>query len=329
MKAVIVEEFGPIGKVRYVDTPNPLPDQNEVIIDVKVAEVNFPDILVIEGNYQFKPHLPFSPGKTAAGIVSAIGTKVKHLTFGDRVVAHVEYGAYAEKLAAPSANCYRLPEAMPFETAAALGLVYQTSYLALIERARLKVGERVLVLGASGGIGAAACQLAKALGASQVIGVIRRNTDSKSAKLPHCDHLIELDSVDLWEQLRQKLYALTDDKGVDVILDPVGGEIFAAALRALAWRGRLVVIGFASGTIPKIKTNYLLLKSIEVSGLQWSDYRDRDPKLVNRVQTEIFSFWKSGKIVPEISNTLPMSDFASALGQLKSGQAKGKILLVT
>ena len=312
-----------------MDTPDPLPGSNEVVIDVKIAEVNFPDILVIEGDYQFKPPLPFSPGKTAAGIVSTVGSKVKHLNLGDRVVAQVEYGAYAEKLAAPSANCYLMPDAMTFETGAALGLVYQTSYFALKERARLRPGERVLVLGASGGVGAAACQLAKALGASQVIGGVRGNANLSSAKLLNCDQLIELGSDDLRGRLRKEIFSLTDGKGVDVILDPVGGEIFAAALRALAWRGRLVVIGFASGTIPKIKVNYLLLKNIEVSGLQWSDYRDRDPKLVQRVQAEIFSFWRAGKLVPLITDTLPMAAFATALERLKNGQAKGKVLLAT
>ena len=329
MKAAIVKEFGPIAHVQYTDTPDPLPSSNEVVIDVKIAEVNFPDILVIEGDYQFKPPLPFSPGKTAAGIVSTVGSNVKHLKLGDRVVAQVEYGAYAEKLAAPSANCYLMPDAMTFETGAALGLVYQTSYFALKERARLRPGERVLVLGASGGIGAAACQLAKALGASQVIGGVRNNANLSSAKLLHCDQLIELDYDDLHGRLRKEIFSLTDGKGVDVILDPVGGEIFAAALRALAWRGRLVVIGFASGTIPKVKVNYLLLKNIEILGLQWSDYRDRDPKLVQRVQAEIFSLWKAGKLLPLITDTVPMAAFAKALERLKNGQTKGKILLAT
>ena len=329
MKAVIVEEFGPIKNATLKEMPDPAPKPGEVTIDVKVAEANFPDILVMEGEYQFKPPLPFSPGKAAAGVISSVGEGVETVKLGERVAAQVEWGAYAEKMTALADNCYLMPDAMPFEIAAALSLVYQTSHFALIERARMQDGESVLVLGASGGIGSAACQLAKALGASQVIGGVLGADKIPVAKSLGCDHVIELGRAGVRDRLREKVHGLTDGQGVDIVIDPVGGDAFAAALRSLAWRGRLVVIGFASGTIPDVRTNYLLVKNIEVSGLQWSDYRERDPAWVGRVQKEIFSLWSDGKLNPLIADALPIAEFAEALEHLRKGQVQGKIVLVT
>lgn len=330
MKAVIVDAFGPVDGADYREVPDPEPGPGEVVVDVHAAEVNFPDILVMEGAYQFKPPLPFSPGKAAAGIVSAVGDGVREPRVGTRVSAQVEYGAYAGRMRAPAANCYTIPDAMPFETAAALGLVYQTSHFALVERARLRAGERVLVLGASGGIGYSACQLARALNAGQVIGAVRGADDAAVAAEAGCDQVIEIggDTGELRERLRDRVRALTDGAGVDVVIDPVGGEAFGAALRALAWRGRLVVVGFASGAIPEVRANYLLVKNIEVSGLQWSDYRERDPAWTARVQGDIFRLWNDGKLAPMISETAPMADFAAALARLRRGQVQGKIVLL-
>lgn len=327
MKAVVVKEFAPVEQASFTEAPDPVAGDGQVVVDVHAAEANFPDILMMEGKYQIKPPLPFSPGKAAAGVVAAMGAGVTGLKPGDRVAVQVEYGAYAEKLVAQAGACFPMPERMPFEVGAALGLVYQTSHFALVERAGLRSGESVLVLGASGGIGSSAVQLAKALGASTVIGGVLGAENVAVARASGCDHVIDLAGGNLRDRLRDEVHAVTDGAGVDVVIDPVGGEANAAALRAMAWRGRMVVIGFASGEIPTIKVNYLLVKNITVSGLQWSDYRERDPEWVARVQTEIFDLWSQGKLTPHISRSLPLSDFAEALDLLRRGKAQGKIVL--
>ena len=328
MKAVIVEKFGPLGDAQFKEMIDPTPDSNEVIVDMKAAEANYPDILVMEGQYQFKPPLPFTPGKAGAGIVSAIGVDVSDLKVGDRVGVQVEFGAYAEKLRVAAVNCFSMLDDMPFEIGAALGLVYQTAYFALRERGRIKAGETVLVLGAAGGVGSASCQLAKAMGAKMVIGCVADIAQVPVAKEVGCDHVIVTNRDDLREHLRNEIYTQTNGVGVDIIIDPVGGDVFAAAIRCVAWCGRLVVIGFASGEIPEVRASYLLVKNIEVSGLQWSDYRERDPALVSKVQSEIYNLWKQGKISPHISKTLPITEFEIALEGIRSGQSTGKTILL-
>ena len=327
MKAVVVRTFAPFEQAEYAELPDPQAGPGEVVVAVKAAEVNYPDILMMEGKYQVKPPLPFSPGKAAAGVVEAVGEGVTGIKPGDRVAVQVEYGAYAEKLVTRAATCYAMPEAMGFEQAAALGLVYQTSHFALIERADLQPGETVFVLGASGGIGVASVQLAKALGASTVIGGVLGAANAAIAQAAGADHTLDLTMENLRDSLRDTVKALTGGHGVDIVIDPVGGEANAAALRAMAWRGRMVIIGFASGEIPTIKANYLLLKNIAVSGLQWSDYRERDPAWVARVQSKIFDLHVQGKLDPLISKTLPLEQYAEAMTLLKEGQAQGKIVL--
>jgi NADPH2:quinone reductase len=327
MKAVWVRQFAPIADIRVEDVPDPAPGPGEVVVDVAAAEANYPDLLVVEGKYQIKPPLPFAPGKAAAGRIAAVGSGVSGLGVGDRVAVQVEYGAYAEKVVANASSCFRMPDGMPFETGAALGLVYQTAWFALKDRARFEPGQTVLVLGGSGGIGMASVQLAKALGARTVIGGVLGAANAEVAKRAGADHVIELGDPDLRDTLRQQVARLTDGAGADIVIDPVGGDAHAAAIRALAWCGRLVVIGFASGTIPTIKANYLLVKNIEVSGLQWSDYRERQPERVKAAQREIFDLYSQGKLAPVISRTVPLADFAVALGLLRDGQAQGKIIL--
>lgn len=328
MKAVLVRNFGPIENVRIEDVPPLVPNEGEVVVDLQAAEVNFPDILVMEGKYQKKPPLPFSPGKSGAGTVSAVGEGVTQFSVGDRVAVQVEYGAYAQQLCTTAMNCFRMPVAMPFDIAAALGLVYQTSHFALVERARMQPGDRVLVLGASGGVGSAAVQLAKALGAATVIGGVKGSRNAELARVAGCDETIDLQMENLRDGLRDAVRLATDGYGVDVVIDPVGGAVTDAALRAMAWRGRLVVIGFAAGSIPTIKANYLLVKNIAITGLQWSDYRERAPDWVERVQSEIFDLWSTGRLAPQIADSMPLAQFAEALNRLKSGSAHGKIILV-
>lgn len=327
MKAVVVSEFAPFDQIGVGELPDPKPCKGEVIIDVKAAEVNYPDILVISGQYQFKPPRPFSPGKAAAGLVAAVGEGVTDFSVGDRVSVQVEYGAYAQKLRAPAVNVFHMPDSVDFVKGAALGLVYQTAHFALVERARMQKGDNVLVLGASGGIGVASVQLAKALGASTVIAGVLGKANGEVARKCGADVVIDLDAVDLRDGLRDSVRAATNGRGADVVIDPVGGAVNEAALRAMAWRGRMVIIGFAAGEIPVIRANYLLVKNIEVSGLQWSDYRDRDPDWVRRVQDEIFSLHVAGKLNPFISRTFPLADFRQALALLRDGQAQGKLIL--
>jgi NADPH:quinone reductase len=327
MKAVVVRGFTTFDKIDIGELPDPNSGAGELVIDVKAAEVNYPDIMVIAGNYQFKPPLPFAPGKAAAGVVSAVGAGVTGFVVGDRVCAEVEYGAYAQKLLAPAANVFHVPDGVSFTTAAALGLVYQTSHFALVERARLQPGENVLVLGASGGIGVASVQLAKALGAGRVIAGARGASNVEVARSSGADTVLDLATIDLRDGLRDAVRAATDGRGADVIIDPVGGAASSAALRGLAWRGRMVIIGFAAGEIPTFKANYLLVKNIEVSGLQWSDYRDRTPDWVRRVQDEIFQLHLGGKLNPLISRTFPLEGFKDALALIRDGTAQGKLIL--
>jgi len=327
MKAVVVRAFAPFDQIAVGDLPDPAPGRGEVVIDVKAAEVNYPDILVIAGQYQIKPPLPFAPGKAAAGVVSAVGEGVTALAVGDRVSAQVEYGAYAQKLVAPAINVYPMPDGIDFAQGAALGLVYQTAHFALIESARMQPGERVLVLGASGGIGVASVQLAKALGAGTVIAGVLGAENGAVARQCGADAVIDLGAIDLRDGLREAVREASGGHGADVVIDPVGGAVNAAALRAMAWRGRMVIIGFAAGEIPTIKANYLLVKNIEVSGLQWSDYRDRTPEWVRRVQSEIFDLAVAGKLAPVISRRFSLDGFKEALALLRDGKAQGKLIL--
>lgn len=327
MKAVLVRDFAPFDQARLEEIADPVPGNGEVVVDVHAAEANYPDILVIEGRYQVKPPLPFSPGKAASGIISALGEGVTGFAVGDRVAVQVEYGAYAEKLVARAESCFQMPDGMKFETAAALGLVYQTSWFALVERAGFRPGETVLVLGASGGVGSAAIQLAKALGAANVIACSRGEEGARVARALGADHVIDAGMEDLHEGLRSQVNKITGGHGADVVIDPVGGAAHTAALRAMAWCGRMVIVGFAAGDIPLIRSNYLLVKNIAVMGLQWSDYRDREPEKVVAVQERIFSLWQEGRLDPHVSAVLPLADFYKALEALKKGSARGKIIL--
>lgn len=328
MRAVWVREHGTPESVRIEEVPTPAIGDEQVLIEVKAIGVNYPDFLVIGGSYQILPPRPFSPGKDAAGIVRAVGRNARHCKPGDRVAVHLEYGAYAEQVAAKDAVCHVIPEAMSFEEAAAMGLVYQTAHFGLVERGLYQRGETVLVNGAAGGVGLAAVQIAKGLGATVLAGV-NDEAHAAIARESGADQVIDLARPDLRESLRAQVYAVTGGRGADVILDPLGGAVFEASLRALAWRGRMVVIGFAAGGIPELKVNYLLVKNISVSGLQWSDYRERTPEWVRRVQTELFGLYASGAIRPRVMRSFPLEHFAEALALVKSGSVTGKVVLTT
>jgi NADPH2:quinone reductase len=328
MRAILIREHGEPDSLTIEDISSRACGDDEVLIDVHAIGINYPDLLVISGQYQILPPRPFSPGKDAAGIVVAVGKLVTTCKPGDRVVAQVEYGAYAEQLVAHFSNCFVLPDSMPFAEAAAMGLVYQTAHFAIVERGQFRPGETVLVNGAGGGVGLAAVQIAKALGATVLAGV-RKESHAHLARENGADHIIDLGSDNLKEEIRKQVFAATDGRGADIVLDPLGGDVFDGSLRAVAWRGRLVVIGFAAGRIPTIKANYLLVKNIAVTGLQWSDYRERDPKWVKRVQEDLFTLYSSGKIRPSVMQTFPLDQFAEALLLVKNGKVNGKVVLTT
>ena len=316
MRAILVNEFGPSEGLGIGEVAEPMPGADEVLVTVHAAPVNYVDLLVIGGTYQFLPPLPFIPGKGPAGVVTALGRGVTSLRVGDRVLAMAEQGGYAEAVTVPANQCYRLPPSMSFTEAASLSLVYDTAWFALRERARLQSGETVLVLGASGGVGHAAIQLAHAMGARVLAGILRPERTA-SVRAAGADAVIDLSAADLRDSLRAQVYAVTEGRGVDIILDPLGGAIFDAAMRALAWRGRLVVIGFAAGAIPTVKTSYLLLKNIEISGLQISDYRKRRPDQVAAAYREIFELYELDRIQPA----------ADALGALRDRRINGRAVL--
>ena len=324
MRGVVLREFGPIGNAVLDTVPDPVPGPGEVLIDIKAAALNYADLLVIAGQYQFRPSLPFVPGKGVAGTVAALGPGIDALAVGDRVHAWVEEGGWAERVAAPAALCRRLPPAMPFVDAAAMALDYATAWFALRERARCRIGESVLVLGATGAVGFAAVQLGKAFGLTVLAGIA---SPGKRDLVAGADATIDLARPDLRDSLRAQVFAATGGNGADIILDPVGGAVFEAAIRALAWRGRLVVIGFAGGAIPTLRANYLLVKNIEVSGLQVSDYKKKAPHEVDRCFAELFRLYGEGRIAPVVMHTLPLERFADGLAQIRDRTVRRKIVL--
>ncbi|MEQ8652407.1 MAG: NADPH:quinone oxidoreductase family protein [Kiloniellales bacterium] len=329
MKAIQVAAFGPLESHGAVDLPEPEPAAGEVLVEVACCDLNYPDILVMEGNYQVKPALPFIPGKAAAGRIVGLGAAVEKKYLGQRVLVQLEHGAFAERITAPLALTHPIPKALSYRTATALGLVYQTAWFALTDRGGFRAGERVLVLGANGGVGMAAVQLAKAMGAGQVIAGARGEEKIALARSFGADAVIDLSAEPLKERLRAQVKEASGGAGVDIVIDPVGGDNTEAALRALAWRGRLVVIGFAAGDIPTIRANYLLVKNIAVSGLQWSDYRDRHPGWMAKAQAEIFAHALAGRLTPHISRVLPLERAIEGLDLLRKGGAVGKILVTT
>src|SRR5438132_2200361 len=327
MRAAVVKEFGPILSHRLDSLPDPTPGPGEVLVAIRAAAVNFVDSLVVTGKYQFLPERPFAPGKLPAGVVTALGAGVQDLPVGDRVLTLAEQGGYAERIVVNARECFKLPKSMSFVDAAAMALVYDTAWFALRERARLRAGESVLVLGATGGVGLAAIQLAKALGAKVLAGV------SNPAKAPlaasaGADAIVDLSKENLRDSLREQVFANNNGNGVDIVLDPIGGDAFAAALRALAWRGRLVVIGFAAGRIPSVQANYLLVKNIEVSGLQVSDYRKRMPGQMAVCFKEIFALYEAGKLKPAPTKIYPIEDVVTALTDIRDRKVRGRIVLV-
>lgn len=326
MKALVVKEHGPIDHLLLEDVPDPHPGPGEVLVDVHATSINFPDLLVIGGTYQNLPARPFSPGKDMAGMVAAVGAGVTTCKPGDRVAAQNEYGAYAQRCVVPQMNCYPMPSGMSFADAAAMGLTYATAHFALVERAQYRQGETVLVNGAAGGVGIATIQVAKALGAT-VVASVSSAEKAGLAKQHGADHVVRTDVPDLRDAFRDQVFKAVGRRGVDIIVDPVGGDVFDASLRVIAWCGRLVIVGFAEGRIPEIKAGHLLVKNIALLGLQYSSYRERQPEKVQRVQKELFSWYEAGKIRPHVMAEFPLGDYRQALMTVRDRKVVGKVVI--
>ncbi len=323
MRAVVCKEFGPPERLVVEDLPTPDITDHQVLLEVKAAGVNFPDLLIIENKYQFKPPLPFSPGGEVAGVVRKVGAKVTTLKPGDRVLGAPGFGGFAEELAIDARNCVPIPSEMPFDVAAAFLFTYGTSHYALKDRALLKPGETLLVLGAAGGVGLAAVELGKAMGAKVIAAA------SSAEKIAVCRQHGADEGIDYSkEDLKERIKALTGGNGADVIYDPVGGDFSEQAFRSIAWEGRFLVIGFAAGPIPKIPLNLVLLKGAQIVGVFWGSFTAREPARHQANIRELMDWYAKGLLKPRISATYPFERVADALGDLAARRVKGKVVLV-
>jgi NADPH:quinone reductase len=324
MKAVLCKQYGPPESLTFEELPSPRPGPGEVVLTVKAASVNFPDVLIIQNKYQYKPPLPFSPGSELAGVVKEVGAGVSAFRPGDKVIAFTTYGAFAEEVKTEVGRLIPLPDGMDYSSGAAFILTYGTSDHALRDRAALKPGETLLVLGAAGGVGLAAIEIGKALGA-RVIACA-----SSAEKLAVCrEHGADATIDYAAEDLRERIKALTDGRGVDVVYDSVGGGYTEPAFRSLAWRGRLLVVGFAAGEIPKLPLNLALLKGASVVGVFWGDFTKREPKQFAESVRQLGQWFREGKLRPHISATLPLAQATQALKLMEARKVKGKVVLTT
>ncbi len=324
MRAVLCKEYGPPEKLAIESVPSPQAGEGEIVVSVKACGVNFPDTLIIQGKYQFKPEFPFSPGGEVAGFVKEIGPKVSNISVGDRVIASNTWGGFAEEILVEAHRTIKIPNELDFIPASGLVLTYGTSLYALRNRANLQQGETLLVLGASGGVGLSAIQLAKSMGATVIAAA------STDGKLTVCedngaDHLINYTSQDL----RARVKEITKGQGVNVIYDPVGGKFSEIAIRDMAWGGRYLVIGFAAGEIPKIPLNLTLLKGCSIVGVFWGQFTQREPVENKRNNDELIQLYLDGKINPHIHATYPLDKASDALNEVLDKKVSGKVVLTT
>lgn len=323
MKAIVCHSYGPPSNLAYTDAPDPSPGAKEVLIAVQACGVNFPDTLIIQGLYQYKPQMPFSPGSDVAGVVEAVGEKVKGFKPGDEVVAMTGWGGFAEKVAVDSRSVFPKPPGMNMVNAASFLMAYGTSYYALQERGQLKEGDTLLVLGAAGGVGLTAVELGKLMGARVIAAA------SSDEKLAVCREYGADETINYsTEDLKTRAKELTDGKGADVIYDPVGGSYAEPALRAIAWQGRYLVIGFAAGEIPKIPLNLALLKGCQIVGVFWGSYAQREPAQNMQNTLQLIQWFNEGRLKPRIHNTYPLADAAQALEDMMQRKVKGKAVIV-
>ena len=323
MRAVVVQ--GPMepGDLKVSEVAGCEAGPGEVVIGVRAAGCNYSDLLMLRGEYQVKPVPPFVPGREASGVVAEVGPGVDRVNVGDRVLAYTDLGAFAEQVRVPQADVYALPTSMSFEHGAAIPIVYPTSYAALIDLAGLQAGETLLVHAAAGGVGLAAVQIGRALGA-RVIATAGGEEKLEVARRAGADVLIDYRAGDF----APRVLAETEGQGADVIYDSVGGETFERSMSCIAWKGRLLVVGFASGQIPKISANRVLLKNIAILGLHWPLYREREPATVDRIFAALMHLHRRGEIVPWIDRVHPLEEAGRALEALDRRATVGKRLLV-
>lgn len=322
MQALLCREYGPIEQLRVEDVPSPRPGPNEVVVEVKASSLNFPDVLMVQGLYQVKLPLPFSPGMELAGIVKEAGAGVRGIEAGDRVIASPGRGGFAQECLVAEGRVSPLPAGMDFETASAFVLTYSTSLHALKDCGHLQPGETLVVLGAAGGVGTSAIEVGKAMGAKVIAAA------SSEEKLAFCKKLGADDTIDYQKaDLRQRILDLTG-KGADVVYDPVGGAHTEAALRATAWRGRILIVGFASGVIPQVKLNLALLKERSLLGVYWGDWTQRDPQGQRRNVEQLAAWFAEGRIKPAVSERVSLAEAPAAMMRLLQRKVLGKVVVV-
>ena len=323
MHAWLCENPVGVDALTWKELPTPAPKAGEVLIAIKAASLNFPDLLIVQNKYQMKPPLPFVPGAEYAGVIEAVGEGVTHLKVGQNVACLSGTGGFGTHTVAPAALCMPLPPGFSYVDAAAFIMIYATSHHALVDRAQLKAGETVLVLGAAGGVGTSAIQIAKAMGAKVIAAA---STDEKCAlcKKLGADETLNYSTQDL----RETLKALTGSKGLDVIYDPVGGDFAEPALRSIAWRGRYLVVGFASGPIPSLPLNLPLLKGASIVGVFWGEFARREPKANAVMMGELAQWYAQGRIKPVIDREMPMSELKAAFAHMGSRAVMGKLVMV-
>jgi NADPH:quinone reductase len=323
MQAWICENPVGVEALQWKELPTPQPKAGEVLIEIKAASLNFPDLLIVQNKYQMKPPLPFVPGSEYAGVIAAVGEGVTQLKVGQSVACLSGTGGFATHTIAPAVLCMPLPPGFPQVDAAAFIMIYATSHHALVDRGQLKPGETVLVLGAAGGVGTSAIQVAKAIGARVIAAA---STDEKCAlcKSIGADATINYSR----EDLRDAIKTLTDGKGIDVVYDPVGGDLAEPALRSVGWRGRYLIIGFASGSIPSLPLNLPLLKGSSLVGVFWGSFAKHEPKANAAMLAELAHWYGEGKIKPVIDRTMPMAELKAAFAHMGSRTVRGKLVMI-
>lgn len=323
MKAVVCKAWGLPDSLVVEQLAAPVAGAGQVLVDVQAAGVNFPDVLIIQGKYQFKPELPFTPGSELSGVVAALGEGVANVRVGERVIAFSAQGAFAQQIVVPAQAVMPMPPGMDFDTAAAITLTYGTSHHAVADRAALKAGETMLVLGAAGGVGLAAIEIGKALGARVIAAA------SSDDKLAVCrEHGADATINYSTQDLREAIKAATDGKGPDVIYDPVGGVYAEPAFRSIGWRGRYLVVGFANGEIPRLPLNLTLLKGASLMGVFWGEFAKREPKANLAAMRELMGWLAEGKIRPRISGRYALEQTAQALNDMAARKVTGKVVIL-
>jgi NADPH2:quinone reductase len=327
MQAWLCENPTGVDALQWKTLPTPEPGKGQVRVRIEAASLNFPDLLIVQNKYQMKPELPFVPGSEYAGVVEAVGEGVTHLRVGQRVACLAGTGGFATHTLAPAALCMPLPEGFPAVDAAAFIMIYATSYHALMDRAQLKPGETVLILGAAGGVGTAAIQIAKAAGA-RVIAAASSEDKCALCRQIGADATLNYSEHTLPHAFREAVKAATGGQGPDVIYDPVGGDFAEPAFRSIAWRGRYLVVGFASGPIPNLPLNLALLKGASIVGVFWGDYARREPQANAQMMQTLAGWYAQGRVKPVIDRTMPMSELKAAYTRMGSRAVMGKLVLV-